>query len=261
MILKKFATYTRYFFDYFKHGEIMSIFASVNYILFKKSASKNRVITTSAGKYYCRKGTNDFQFANYYYEWGVKKYMLTHAKDYDVFIDGGACIGEYSIIMANKGLRCIGFEPVPETFNVLRKNLILNMLENEIEAYCLGIGNENKRAAFMFNTINTGASYVLKDETEGNHVVELRRFDDLFMEFNLHPNNRILFKMDIEGFENEALEGARKFIQSFNHITFILEDKHSGENTIKTTLNSIANFEYGIVDDYNMYARKISNLN
>lgn len=261
MLFKKIITYSRYFSDYLIHGDIVSILASVKYILFKKSANKNRTIKTSGGKFYCRKGTNDFQFANYYYEWGVKKYMLKNSHKYDVFIDGGSCIGEYSILMAQKKIHCIAFEPVPETYNVLRKNVLLNKFENEIDTYCLGLGKTNSRLPFMFNTVNTGASYVIKGNTQGNHTVEIRCFDDLLPDLQMQINNRILFKLDIEGFEVEALEGARQFIQTYTDITFILEDKHTGEDNIKTILNSFANFEYGIVDEYNMYAHKISNLN
>jgi len=74
--------------------------ASVKYVLNKSSHSSGRTITTSAGTFFCRKNTNDFQFANYYYEWGVKKFILKRIDEFSVFIDAGACVGDYSILMA-----------------------------------------------------------------------------------------------------------------------------------------------------------------
>lgn len=56
--------------------------------------------------------------------------------------------------------------------------------------------------------------------------------------------------------EPAALRGAENFIREFPNITFIMEDKHSGEDLIKDTLNSISSFEYGIVDEFNIYATK-----
>ncbi|MEI7662523.1 MAG: hypothetical protein WCK34_10005, partial [Bacteroidota bacterium] len=74
--MKKLKTYSRYFFDYLKHGDFLSIVASIRYLVNKTSHKNDRIIRTSIGKFYCRKNTNDFQFANWGYEWGVKQFLL-----------------------------------------------------------------------------------------------------------------------------------------------------------------------------------------
>lgn len=121
--MKKISTYFRYLMEYLKHGDFLSVVASVKYLIFKKSNRKDRIIQTSIVKFFCRKNTNDFQFANYRYEWGVKKFILDHIPEYSVFIDGGACIGDYCILLSKCNTRCIAVEPIADNYSVLVKNL------------------------------------------------------------------------------------------------------------------------------------------
>ena len=256
--MKKLKIYLRYFFEYLKHGDILSIIASIRYLVNKTSHKKDRIIQTSIGKFFCRKNTNDFQFANFGYEWGVKKFLLDHSKAYTVFIDGGACVGDYSILLSRFGLRCIAFEPIENNFKVLTKNLELNHLAGKITAFQCGLGEENKKTGFIFNPVNTGASSKSTNPGQSNCQGEIRTFDSLLPELNLSKNDRILFKLDVEGMETEAINGAAAFIRNYQNITFVLEDKHSGQDTIKQALGKIAAFEFGIVDEFNIFATKIN---
>jgi FkbM family methyltransferase len=252
----KLLTYSRYFLDYIKHGDLVSIIASVKYIVNKSSHSSDRIIQTSAGKFFCRKNTNDFQFANYYYEWGVKRFLLDRKAEFSVFIDGGACTGEYSIILTRFGISCFAFEPIKNTYEVLLKNLDLNGLSGKVEAFPFGLGDKNTEAGFVFNSVNTGASHIAGSNETDDFKVEIRTFDSVYQSLGLKKDDHILFKLDVEGMEPEVLRGSEMFIREFSNITFIMEDKHSGKTAIKNTLNSIASFDYGIVDEYNIYATK-----
>jgi FkbM family methyltransferase len=256
MIKKKLVTYLRYLFEYAKHGDLLSILASAKYLLFYSSHPKDRLIKSSMGVFFCRKNTNDFQYANYAYEWGVKKYILDHQHEYSVFIDAGACIGEYSILLARKPMRCFAFEPVRESFDSLAKNLELNGLDSGIKAFPFGLGDRNGQVEFVFNSVNTGASHISTDSVPGNCAVEIRTFDSLLPEMDIKLEDHILFKLDVEGMEPDVLRGAKEFIQNFPHITFVMEDKHSGEGPIRETLEGMARFEFGTVDEFNIFAKK-----
>jgi len=257
--LKKLRTYIMYLLEYLKHKDFRSIYAAANYLLFKKSHSKDRVIQTSVGKFYCRKGTNDFQFANFHYEWGVKKYVLTHKQEYNVFIDGGSCIGEYCILLSKYNVRCIAFEPIQGNFDVLAKNLELNNLSEKVLAFSCGLGDKNTTMNFVYNPVNTGASHLATTSCENDCQSQIRTFDSLLPELGLKTSDRILFKLDVEGMELEALKGATQFIHQFPQITFIMEDKHTGKENIMKLLNDIAKFEIGMVDEFNIFAKKIEN--
>ena len=249
-------TYARYLFDYLKFGDLGSIIASIKYVLNKSSHGSDRTIRTSAGTFFCRKNTNDFQFANFYYEWGVKKFLLKHKNEFDVFIDGGACTGEYSIILSRFNIRCFAFEPIKNTFDVLLKNIEMNKLNEKIKAFKYGLGDQNILTNFVFNPSNTGASHIAHSNQTGDCPVEIRTLDSVYESFAINTEDRIFFKLDVEGMEPAALRGAENFIRHFPNLTFIIEDKHSGEDLIKDTLNRFACFEYGKVDEFNLYAKK-----
>ncbi len=255
--MKKVITYASYFFDYLKHGDFVSIISAIKYVLNKSSHGSDRIIRTSLGTFFCRKNTNDFQFANYYYEWGVKKYLLDHRNEFTLFIDGGACIGSYSILLSRFKIPCIAFEPIPANFGVLEKNIELNNLRSMITPFPLGLGDRNSMEQFTFDPINTGASHCGNETDLPGCVAEISTFDSLIGKLNISLTEKIMFKLDIEGMEVEAILGAAGFIMKYPHITFIVEDKHTGQNPIKNTLNKLASFEFGEIDEFNFYARKI----
>ena len=259
--LIKTKTYLKYLVDYLIHGDFLSIIAAIKFVLSGNSHRKDRIIRTSLGIFYCRKNTNDFQFANYYYEWEVKKFILDHLQDYNIFIDAGSCIGDYSILLSKKGIQCYAFEPVKNNFEILLKNINLNGLSDSIRAYPVGLGNHNYKSTFIFNPVNTGASRITDIKALSGSQAEIRTFDSLKTEVKTDSRDHILFKIDVEGMECEVITGAAEFILSHTFITFIIETKHSGKEEIIQTLNKYAVFEYGIIDEYNFYALKVKNLN
>lgn len=256
MDLQKLNTYLFYLGEYLKNGDVGSVIASVKYLRGKGSHSHDRIIRSSIGKFYCRKNTNDFQFANYRYEWGVKKYLLNQRENFNIFIDGGSCIGEYSVLMTRFGMRCIAFEPVIMNFNVLIKNLELNGVKDKILAFPVGLGNKHEQAMFFFNPVNTGASHIVYDKAKANCVVDINTLDSFLTKMSLKKDDRILVKLDVEQMETVAIEGSQNFIRTFPNITFVIEEKHTGAPKIRTELLKYADFEFGIVDEFNMYARK-----
>ena len=254
--LNKGLTYFRYLLDYLINGDFVSIYSSFRYVRHGASHQNDRIIHTSIGTFHCRKNTNDFQFANYYYEWGVKKFMLNKKDRFNVFIDGGACIGDYSILMSRYMDRCLAIEPMQDNYSALVENIRLNQLGHKIKTFPVALGDINSDAYFIFNPVNTGASFKSPDNKPTPHKAVQQTFDSLWPELGLLPTDKILFKLDIEGMENEAIRGARNFILTHPEITLIVEDKHSGLEQIKKSLSDIAAFEFGFIDDYNIFARK-----
>ena len=254
--MNKLLTYTRYFYDYFTNGEFWAIAASVRYLFFRTSHNTDRMIRTRTGRFLCRKNTNDFQFANYYYEWGVRKFLLRHIVGTEVFIDCGACIGEYSVLMARLGARCYSFEPVKENFEAMLNNIKLNNLENRISAYNFGLGETCGKTLFVFNPVNTGASHVALNKEESDFFVDIRTFDSIFHGLEIRESDHVILKLDLEGMETQMLRGAHQFIRSHPHLTIVSEDKFIGLEAIRETLDEMAMFSYGKVDKYNIFARK-----
>jgi FkbM family methyltransferase len=118
----------------------------------------------------------------------------------EVFLDVGGYDGATSIEFAK---RCPGydaihiFEPDPSNFDIL-KTLAKSMPRMKIYPNALG-----KKSATLRLTSNQSRSQVSK---HGEHSVKQVRLDDLQL------GHGSLLKMDIEGAELGAIEGAKKFI-------------------------------------------------
>lgn len=258
-------TFLKYFKDYVKCGEYWYILTSIKYILLRRTTSKSRIYKSSLGRFFVRKGTIDFQFANYAYEWNVKKFVYEHLKDYDVFLDVGANIGTYSILLAGQGLRGYAFEPIKYNYDTTRINLILNKLDEKVTVFNLALGTHPAKAEFAFDVINTGASHMVgvelneylndKEKIEESSIIPL---DDLMPKMNISKSDRIFIKIDVEGMEEEVLLGAKKFLKTYPNVMIVMESVHSGKEKLAKVLSGIAQFEILEVDELNMGARKIS---
>lgn len=260
----KIKTFLKYTLDFVKHREFRYILSSVRYVLQGKTTRKTRYYTSSLGRFIVRKGTLDFQFANYAYEWGVKKFVYKHLHDYNIFIDIGANIGTYSVLFAKKGLTGFAFEPVISNFDAFITNLKLNNIEEKVVAYPLALGEKKRKAQFTFDPVNTGASHLVENSEFLEKIlnpelvdIEIVTFDDIVHELNIKPDDRVFIKIDVEGMEPDVIVGASNFIKNHPNLLFVIESVHSGKEKLKQILSNIDDFEFLEVDELNMAARKV----
>jgi len=254
----KLITFLRYLKDFIIHYQFSFIFSAILYQTTGKTRNVDKLYKSSLGYFYTRGGTLDFQFANKAYEWGVKKFMYKNYKNYDYLIDIGANIGTYSILLANKGLEVISFEPIADNYRVLQINILLNKLQNKITALNTGLSDSENDVDFVFDSINTGASHIVNNinSDHPNTKVHMTTFDSILPKLNIPKKAHILIKIDVEGMELEVLEGAKQFLSEYPNLMLIMESKHSEEQNIKNKLNEIGSFEYQRVDNFNMASKK-----
>lgn len=253
-VLNRLEVYSLYFYEYFRYGEWLCLLNSIYFMATRKSLFKGGLVKTSMGKFETRPHTLDFQYINYAYELGIKKFI--NKEKFDVFIDAGACIGEYSVWLASKGKKCFTFEPVTSSYDVIIRNVKLNGLDKNINVFNYGLGKQHEISYFKINPINFGASKRVNQEVEGAQKFEINAFDDIYEGLQIPSDARIIFKIDVEGMEPELMLGAKAFIAKYPNLLFIVEEKLSGEERIRKILDNICAFEYGVVDEYNFYARK-----
>jgi FkbM family methyltransferase len=140
----------------------------------------------------------------------LKKQIETHQKQKIVFIDVGANVGIYSLIVA-KSLKendhVYSIEPDPRNVNRLKKNVEENRINADIISILeMGIGQENGRTNFHLSKFG-GVSQISTVRNAGSYEIPIRSLDDLF--FNqIDSNSQIMIKIDVEGFENSVLRGA-----------------------------------------------------
>ena len=127
----------------------------------------------------------------------------------DHFADIGANVGMYSVWVAGTtGANAISIEPVPPTFKALKQNIRLNDLAHLIEAHQVAAGAE---AGVVRMTSDVGGlDHIVEGKSAGNTVdVPVTRIDDL-----LKGRGPYAMKIDVEGYELRALQGAVQTLQN-----------------------------------------------
>lgn len=250
--LSKYSVYASYFREYLAYKDYKSLKASLKYLFSHRLPSEEYTASSRMGKFLVRKGTTDFQYINYAYEREIKKYIEQHLNDFDVFIDIGACIGEYSIWLAGQGKKCIAFEPV--NFKAVYKNIELSKQNGKIKVFTCGLGSRKERVFFQVLAENTGASYRDPDAKEEPNV-QIETFDSLIDQFDIKDSDRVLIKLDAEGMEPEVIAGAKEFIRRQKQLTFIYE-QFQGDNKTDEALQAVTAFEIKDIDEANKIAVK-----
>src|SRR6188474_2962882 len=104
-LFNRIEVYFLYFLEYLKFREFGSLFNAFIFMFTRKAFAKGNIITSGMGRFETRPGSLDFQYVNYAYELNIKRFI--EKEDFDIFLDIGACLGEYCVWLGKKGKRCI----------------------------------------------------------------------------------------------------------------------------------------------------------
>ena len=138
---------------------------------------------------------------------------MTLSRDADLFLDVGAYTGMFALAVARRNPQVVAhaYEIVPENFQLLWQNIIRNNLVERVIPHLLGIG-EDEATLTVSASLGPGvlASSVALDSTAENGVtIQVATLDRLYASFN----GRMVFKIDVEGFEWAVLAGAKNLIR------------------------------------------------
>lgn len=148
------------------------------------------------------------------YEKGTLYVIQNVLKKGDVFVDVGANIGLMSIfaslIVEDEG-KVFSFEPNPATYNILMKNIDLNNISNiETSKYGLGSKAGTTEIYDVWDSGRGSATMIKPEEIkESGHTVNIVSLTEHFKNIQSKIN---FIKFDIEGYEFEALKGAKNII-------------------------------------------------
>jgi len=62
------------------------------------------------------------------------EFIVSHAKEGDIFLDVGAHVGIYAVKLARKVSKVIALEPEPQNYGFLYRNILVNGLGDKIIA-------------------------------------------------------------------------------------------------------------------------------
>ena len=155
-------------------------------------------------------------------------FLLHFLRPEDLFIDIGANVGSYTILAAGvSGANCISIEPISKTFDLLKRNISINELSEKVTALKIGIGAQKCILSFTQN-LDTVNHVILENhpqQQEKLQQVSCECLDSLLAD----KQKPSLLKIDVEGFEQEVINGAQSVLNDAALKAIIIELNGSGE--------------------------------
>ncbi len=162
------------------------------------------------------------------YEPDQEDCFLSFVKPGGRIFDIGANIGIYSVLAASKGAEVAAFEPSPRAQKLLKDNIEMNNLKAQITVYPLAVSKEEGKVTFYEGhdrNWSVGRVFRYGNRTDTQTVeVDTQTLDRLAEKIGC-PD---VIKVDIEGAEWLALQGAAKLLARPDAPVFLME-LHPGE--------------------------------
>lgn len=161
----------------------------------------------------------------------------------EIFVDIGANVGAYTIVISS--LECVkeahAFEPSPETFVELEKNIALNKhCREKVNIYNTAISDAEGFAEFGIVGDYSGANSILKtsiharEKSKNEITVNTIQLDRILGDIS----KTICMKIDVEGHEMEAIHGSCNLLKN-NRAIVQLEDYTGGAGEIKDLMGEL----------------------
>ena len=162
----------------------------------------------------------------------------------NTILDIGSNIGNHSLFFLLECSACMAyiFEPIKDTFEIMKKNIEINNLEKNAVLYNMGVGECETTAEIKgYSKKNTGGAS-LEINSTGN--IKMCAIDNL----NIHEKVGLI-KIDTEGFEIGVVKGMVNLIRE-NHPYIMIEIQPNNFDEINNILMDIG-YTYEIYDEYN----------
>jgi FkbM family methyltransferase len=169
------------------------------------------------------------------FDFQVKKYpdvdlkrrmQLIGNNNINVLVDVGANEGQYALLMRDLGFqhKIVSFEPLKQAFEKLE---VLSLKDRKWQVENFALGSENAKSIIHISSNSFSSSLLeilpvhLKNAPESKYVaqqeVEVKTLDSVF-DTICGIGDRVMLKIDTQGFEKNVLEGA---IESLKMISII----------------------------------------
>ncbi len=131
-------------------------------------------------------------------------------------IDGGAYVGDSALIFYNylQPRKIYALEPDSHNYSLLNKTIRFNKLDDIIIP--LDHGVYNREGKLCFSGGSGGISRI--SESSNGEYIKVTTIDRLVYRYKIIPG---LIKLDIEGYEKEALEGAIETLKKYKPVLLI----------------------------------------
>ena len=198
-------------------------------------------------------------------------WLENNLKDNSVFYDIGANVGAYSMVAGliaskMKNSKIYSFEPVPQTFSTLLKNVNINLLFEKINCFPVALGRITEILPINLSSeISGDAMHAVGKPIDayGNKFIpkiqynimcfSLDQFIDLY-KLDLPT----LIKIDVDGTELDILNGALKTIAS-DSLKGILVEVRKDSQISTEIVSLLKKFDFKLTDNGRVFSSEFVN--
>ncbi len=200
-------------------------------------------------QYFCRVEKGD-------YIPGHEEHILSRfvPKEGEVVIDIGAHIGKYTILSSKfvgKAGKVVAIEADPDTFQILKRNIVLNNLTNVLPLNYAVFSTRTRIKLYDQSTASAKYNSLILTRTAQTEKYAEVNADTLDSILQINEINEVNWiKIDVEGAEFEVLKGATKTLSGKNIALLIeihnIEDPRHYDNII----DFLKHYDYEIAFEY-----------
>lgn len=141
-------------------------------------------------------------------------------------VDVGAHVGFYTLLAARlvgDNGRVYAFEPNPEVYNILVRNIQINGYREIVRAVPKGVSNKKRTISLYVSCERSDEASFYSQESADNKCIEVETvsLDEFFADEGWPKVD--LVKIDVEGAEVEVLEGMRELTRRNKNLKLIVE--------------------------------------
>lgn len=159
---------------------------------------------------------------------------LQFVNSWDTAIDGGANIGTWTCVLAKKFKNVYSFELAPDTFECLQKNIDVWDIRSNVHPMNQALSNNHR----LVGVVDGKAK---RSRSGGRHIgghgdIKTTTID------SLNLSSLDFLKLDVEGHESQALEGAQETLKRFHPVVLIenkfeFDSRRSGKSAVDILRN------------------------
>jgi FkbM family methyltransferase len=136
-----------------------------------------------------------------------------------VFLDVGANIGTQTVyaLVGGDFARSVAIEPMPGNLDMLEMNVALNKLGDRVSIVRSAAGERTEQLTMTLNPRNNGGHSLhsgFVHDPGASVEVDVAPVDEMLSRLQIAPTDVGLFWLDVEGFEPQAIAGARSLIEA-----------------------------------------------
>ena len=204
-----------------------------------------------------RHNRSDFHMIDEIWAYRKYDYFGYRVAPGDVVVDVGANIGTFSLYAATVcgASRVLSFEPFPDNYSILRKNVDENHLRN-VTYVNQAVAGERGLRTLRLDPLDCGSHSLVMGSFGRTVDVECCALDDVFKRFSLSKIDYL--KMDCEGAEYEILENATSRLPQISRISM---ETHTTADRKAEDLERLLReygFEVRLLGDSRLYATRLS---